>query len=83
MTFTKEDAQRVLEQVKGNIAKLDGCQRHLFSGLAPPIGKKKCCDKCGGEMSLPDIGLYIRGYEAAGNSAIDIWPEYGRAKARH
>lgn len=78
MTF---DARKIFEEVKANIAKLDGCKRHLFKGGAPDLGKKKRCEKCGGEMSLSDVAMYIKGYESAGRSASDIWPEYGNGQA--
>lgn len=76
MTFTKEDASRIWEQAKRNIAQLRECPAHRFRGGAPAIGKKMVCFNCKGEISLPDIGTYIAGYVAAGGDAADIWPEY-------
>jgi hypothetical protein len=76
MTFTKEDAARIWEQAKSNIAQLKGCSVHRFRGGAPAIGKKMVCFNCKGEIGLPEIGTYIAGYIAAGGDAADVWPEY-------
>lgn len=76
MTFTKEDAARIWDQVKRNNAQLSGCSAHRFRGGAPAFGKKMVCFNCKGEISLAEIGTYIAGYRAAGGDAADVWPEY-------
>lgn len=72
----REKVLSIWEQVKANSARLKGCARHRFSGGKVKIGQKMTCLVCGGEMDLPRIGEYIRGYKAGGGSADDIWPEY-------
>lgn len=64
----------IWEQVKANSAKLRACPRHRFPGGDVKIGQKLTCLACGGEMGIPSIADYVRGYEAAGGSADDIWP---------
>jgi hypothetical protein len=74
------DTRKIWEEVKANRAKLDACPRHRFTGgdtiLGLRIGQKMTCTVCGGQMELTDVGQYIRGYEAAGKPADDIWPGF-------
>ena len=75
------DRKEVLDlwaEVRANRARLDACSRHRFSVETVKLGQKLVCDACGGQMSLIDVGNYIRGYQAAGASASDIWPAYDR-----
>lgn len=76
------DARALWDQVKANGAALNGCKRHRFmGGRIEKLGQKYTCAACGGQMGLVDIGNYIKGYEAAGGSADDIWPDYHGARA--
>lgn len=76
--FSKEELHKIWEEVKENLRRLRPCPRHHFKAQRDEIklGKKEVCVNCKGEMSLTDIGVYIRGYEAHGGSADDIWPNY-------
>lgn len=67
-------------EVKANSGKLATCPRHRFGGTFK-IGERKTCEHCGGTMTLAGIGDYIRGYEASGKPADDIWPGFRCAKA--
>lgn len=71
----------IWEQVKANHAKLRNCKRHRFPEGDVKIGQKMVCLECGGEMDLTRIGEYIRGYQAAGGKADDVWPGYERKRA--
>lgn len=66
----------IWEQVQANRRTLDGCPRHLFEEAEVRIGQKLTCKCCAGQMTLTDIGNYIKGYEAAGKDATDIWPAW-------
>lgn len=75
------DVKKMLESVKDNIAKRNACPRHRFQ---PPekyeFGQKHTCLVCGSVMRGPEILFYIRGYEAHGGSADDIWLGYNDPK---
>jgi hypothetical protein len=62
------------QRVTDNRALLDACPRHEFLSSPVTLGMKCKCVICGGEIGLTGIADYIRGYEAAGKSADDIWP---------
>lgn len=72
----RDEVLSIWESVKANRAKLWACPRHRFPGGNVNIGQKQTCLACGGEMGLPNIGDYIRGYQAAGGSSDDIWPGF-------
>lgn len=75
--ISKSDVKQIFEDVKANIAKLLACKRHRFTaGVRPAFGQKLTCQECGGTMGLMSAGEYIRGYEAAGGNADDVWPGY-------
>ena len=81
--LTRSDMDDILVQVRANHAKLDGCKRHRFDGgKKVALGMKCVCLDCGGTMSLTDAGWYVKGYEAAGGEADDIWPGYHARSAR-
>lgn len=71
--LSRDDVLQIWEEVKANKARLDACPRHRFPGGSVKIGQKVICQACGGGMSLTDAGSYVRGYEAKGGSADDIW----------
>lgn len=73
------NARKIWEEVKANSAKLNSCKIHKFSGPAT-IGRRKICESCGGELSLTDILSYVKGYQAAGGNAADVWPEWVKGK---
>lgn len=66
--------KKLLEGIRANTRKLDGCPRHKFSGERMPPGNKHTCLNCGGKMNGGDVLYYIAGYEAAGGSCDDIYP---------
>lgn len=73
--LSRSDVDSIWENVKRNRVAIDGCPRHRFAGAQiKTLGEKFRCEACGGQMSLVDIGNYIRGYVAAGGKASDIWP---------
>lgn len=78
--LSKDAIRGIWDDVKANSARLQSCARHRFDGDFQ-IGKRKVCLVCGGGMSLTDIGNYIRGYEAGGGSADDIWPGFTKPKS--
>lgn len=77
----ENDIQKIWDEVKANLAKLQSCPRHLVDPPGEPkMGIKLTCQVCGGVIGLAAISEYIRGYEAAGKSADDIWPGYRDTK---
>jgi hypothetical protein len=72
----KAEIQKLWEEVKINIAKLNGCPRHRFEDETVILGQRICCVNCGGNISLGDISHYIKGFVAAGGEASVIWPAY-------
>ena len=72
----REEIMSLWDQVKENHRKLRECKRHRFSGGKVSLGQKVICLECGGEMGLVSVGDYIRGYEAHGGNADDVWPHY-------
>lgn len=66
------DLKAITAEIAENNRKLDGCSRHLFSAENLAVTFK--CKKCHGEMYLPALHTYIKGYEAAGKSGNDILP---------
>ena len=78
--LSKQDVLSIWEQVKENSRKLHACKRHRFPGGKVKLGDKARCLECGGELGLVPIGEYIRGYEAAGGLAADIWPDWDTSK---
>ena len=80
--LSRGDVDDILVQVRANQAKLSGCKQHRFDGgKTVKLGMKCECLACGGTISLTDAGWYIKGFEAAGGSADDIWPGYHARKA--
>lgn len=73
---SREEVLSIWDEVKANRAKLEGCARHRFEAKPVKIGEKQTCMACGGEMTLVAVGDYIRGYEAKGGDADDVWPGY-------
>lgn len=78
--LSKDAIRGIWDDVKANSARLQACARHRFDG-GFQIGQKKVCLVCGGGMGLTDIGNYIRGYEAAGGNANDVWPDFHKPKS--
>lgn len=73
--MNRDEALALFEQVKTNNRAIEACARHRFAGGGvAKLGDKYTCQACGGAMRLPDVGTYIRGYQAAGGAANDIWP---------
>lgn len=76
--LSKSEVQDIWNEVKANRVKLENCKLHKFSGEVVKLGQKMTCECCKGQMSLTDIGWYIKGYEASGKSCNDIWPGFRR-----
>lgn len=69
------EARGLLAEIRANHARLRECRRHAFERVEiHGFGQKHTCTACGGVMKLTEIGEYIRGYEAAGGNAGDIYP---------
>ena len=73
--ISKETAQKIWEQVKENLSKLNSCSSHTFGDV---LGGKEMthqsfpCKKCGGLMRSHDIFVYTKGYKAAGGNPDDV-----------
>lgn len=84
--MNKDEAASLFEHIKRNRTKLDACPRHSFECAMTPdefraaFGQRLVCTRCNGAMLLTEIGQYIRGYEAAGGNADDIWPDFNTPK---
>lgn len=75
MVMTRDESQKLFEQIKANSAALAACRRHRFEPSEPrQLFGRVTCLHCGGTIQSTDVYHYIRGYEAAGGSADDIWP---------
>lgn len=73
----KIDTKSLLAEVQERNRRWRACPRHHFPQAGPfIIGKKLCCDICGVEASLVDIGNYVRGYTAAGGDPQDVFPAW-------
>ena len=71
----RTELQSLLAEVNENQARLDACERHRFEGKPTgTLGARVTCANCGGKMKVLDVAIYMRGYEAAGGAADDIWP---------
>lgn len=64
----------MLSEIQANRISLDNCPRHKFNLGEPPyqLGEKVQCLRCGGFMSLTNVGDYVRGYVAAMGNPDDI-----------
>lgn len=80
MERMKIDLPVMLEEIRANQNRLDGCKRHHFPTL-PPNGEipvsfalKLDCSNCGGRIDALQAYAYARGYEAAGGDPNEIIP---------
>lgn len=78
MTITKTEAAAILDAIKANRTKIDGCAKHLFPMGDPPypFGMKLTCTNCGGTMDSIQAFRYTQGYKAAGGNPNDVIPGY-------
>ncbi len=79
--LSRDDVKSIWEEVKANHAKLSACERHNFTPQLVGLGKRVTCNRCNGSMTLTNVGEYIRGYVASGNSSDDIWPGWSAGDA--
>lgn len=70
----------VWAEVRANQAKLNACLRHTISPDPRKLGERVTCIHCGGMMSVTDMSMYVKGYEAAGGDCDDIWPGFRAEK---
>lgn len=76
----RSEAKKIWDQVRENQARLDSCPKHSFSGEVAAFGKKLLCASCGGMLGIVEIGMYIKGYVAAGGDPVEVWPEWAKKK---
>lgn len=76
--MNKIDAKAILAEVRENHAKLRACKKHRFPAIGDNyrLGQRMRCLACGGDMSLTDAVMYLRGYIAAGGNAQDVFPDW-------
>jgi hypothetical protein len=59
------------------LARLNACPKHYFSPQEKyEIGEPLTCVHCKGRMPLPMLGVYIRGFQAAGGDPTEICPDW-------
>jgi|GEM_PF-1496045 len=63
--FTKEESAALLQKVRENHRRLDGCGRHAFVDITPekPLGKRYRCTGCEGEVDQHARYWYERGLQ--------------------
>lgn len=61
MTFTKEDVDRIIADVKANAAILAACDNHLFEFLKDSLPPEWRCEHCGGVIDGPALHWYMVG----------------------
>jgi hypothetical protein len=74
------DTGRIMQDIRDNQAKLDGCKRHRFP-TTPVAGQARFrqryqCEHCAGEVDASAIMNYCAGYAAAGGDPADVWSPY-------
>lgn len=67
-------AQSIMQEVKANRARLEGCERHKFV-VTEKLQRRVVCLNCGGEMATLDAIHYRDGYKAAGGK-LDVLVYY-------
>lgn len=71
--MTRDEAHRLLAEVKENHARLDACVAHRFSALEPgKLGSRYRCDVCGGEVDAHAAHWYRTGRLHGASSALDV-----------
>ena len=67
------DAKALMAEVKANLSRRNGCSRHHFEARDKyRLGDRLTCANCGTAMRLSEIGLYARGFMAAGGNPDDV-----------
>lgn len=61
MTFTKEDADRIIAEVKANAATLAACDSHLFELAKESLFPDYRCKHCGGVINGSNLHWYMVG----------------------
>jgi hypothetical protein len=68
--ITREEHQRIWEEVKENHRKLDSCKKHSFDEDVTPdrvLGKTYKCTSCGGTVDSITKSWYELGLKHAGS----------------
>lgn len=70
------DSKLLLEEIKANQARLDGCKQHHFPTFPERLAfrQKLDCSKCGGSIDALQAYAYTRGFAAAGGDPNEIIP---------
>lgn len=74
----KSEANALYAKIKENRRKIDACPRHLFENVVIALGAKATCTNCGGEVGLPEVMAYTRGYIASGKPAEEVYPDWNK-----
>lgn len=79
MTFTNDEAKKLMADIKENNRKLNNCAKHTFGDVvgegvlaSAPGQRQRLCRNCGGKMDDIKVVLYVKGYKAAGGDPDDV-----------
>lgn len=73
--MNEQESRLLLEGIKANQAKLDGCKKHFFETTKEPpypFGMKYTCANCGVLLDSIKAFHYALGFEAAGGNPNEI-----------
>ena len=70
----QKEVNEIWEQMKANHKRLNSCKGHRFGQIdVKNIRTRRVkCQRCGGFMSVIDIGIYQKGYAHAGGNPLDV-----------
>lgn len=84
MPTPEEKIQKLLDAIVANQAKLAQCKQHTFGVYTDDLKTKfkkiskvrMTCSTCEGEMTLPNIEIYMHGFKAAGGDPELVLKDY-------
>lgn len=70
--------KELFASIRANNRRWESCPRHYFPHQPDgyKFGEKVTCDHCGYSDRMMNVGLYIRGYVAAGGNPADVMPDW-------
>ena len=77
--MNREDAKKLIDEIKANREKLDACPKHAFdypTDRALQFGEKLRCKNCGGIMDAIGAFRYCQGFAAAGGDPNEVIPNF-------